>query len=133
MNRRDDKRIGNHLLAILVAADDLVHEVGIPPTAADLQDSGRVTQLAFGECIRRVGEAVARIDEIDADWLATTFPNVPWRDVEATRNRLTHDDWTVDDGILHRIATTHLPVLTDRMAAFLDEPDPYATAGGAST
>lgn len=29
----------------------------------------------------------------------------PWSDSKATRNLLTHHDWTIDDTILHRIAS----------------------------
>jgi uncharacterized protein with HEPN domain len=118
-------QIRRNLLAILDAASDLVHEVGIPASGDALIAAGRVQQLAFTECIRRAGEAVAQIDAIDDNWLNTNLPGIAWGAMKSTRNRLTHNYWTVDYQILHDIAVSHLPAVTSRIAAFLDEPDPY--------
>jgi uncharacterized protein with HEPN domain len=82
-------------------------------------------QLAFGECIRRVGEAVALIDALDDEWLGTTLPEVPWRNIKSTRNRLTHHYWTVDYQILFDIATIHLPAVTAPVAEYLGSDDPF--------
>ncbi len=87
-------------------------------------------QLAFCECIRRTGEAVAGLDAIDPTWLSAHFADAPWRDIKATRNRLTHRYWTIDYVILYDIATIHLPRVTAPVARFLGEADPYADVRG---
>lgn len=121
-----ERKIQRHLRAILDTTDDLILEVGIPGSATELANGSRMRQLAFCECIRRVGEAVAHIDALDDQWLRTAFPAIPWRDVKSTRNRLTHHDWTVDHQILFDIATIHLPRVTGPVADHLGAADPFA-------
>jgi uncharacterized protein with HEPN domain len=122
----NDDKIRRHLQAILDSSLDLTHEVGIPRSAEDLRSGSRMHQLAFGECIRRVGEAVALIDALDAEWLGTTLPEIPWRNIKTTRNRLTHHYWTVDYEILFDIATIHLPAVTAPVAEYLGTADPFS-------
>lgn len=110
---------------MLEAADDLINAVGIPATPADLEAGPRINQIAFGECIRRVGEAAAQIDSLADGWLLANFVAVPWRDIKATRNLLTHHYWVADFTILHTIATVHLRAVTEPVAAYLGLPDPY--------
>ena len=124
-SRDRNKQIGRNLEAILEAANDLLFAVGVPATGADLAAIDRKTQLAFCECIRRVGEAVAQIDAVDAAWLTTQFPDIAWAAAKSTRNRLTHRYWTLDYQILHDIAVLHLPAMTAPIATHLDLPDPY--------
>ncbi len=97
---------------------------GNPPTVAELEAASRTRQLAFFECVRRVGECAAQIDSLDAEWLGSQFPMIPWRDVKATRNRLTHRYWSVDYGILHGIASAHLPMVTKVVSSHLGTSDP---------
>lgn len=132
MSDENDNRIRRHLQAILDSSFDLTQEVGIPRSAEDLRTGSRMHQLAFGECIRRVGEAVALIDALDDEWLSTRLPDVPWRNIKSTRNRLTHHYWTVDFEILFDIATIHLPSVTAPVAEYLGSDDPFGDdpAGG---
>lgn len=125
MSRSIDKQIENHLAAILAAAADLIFEVGIPPTAAELESGPRIVQIALGECLRRIGEAVAQIDAIAPAWLGERFPELPWREIKATRNRLTHHYWTVDFTILHHVAAVDLALVTSPIATHLGVTDPY--------
>jgi uncharacterized protein with HEPN domain len=83
------QRPHRHLQAVLEAAADLVFEVGIPTEPAGMANVDGVHQLAFCECVRRVGESVAQIDALDPDWLSSHLSELPWRDIKATRNRLT--------------------------------------------
>ena len=119
------RQIDRNLLAILDATRDLLFEVRVPGTGDELRDAPRIQQLAFCECVRRVGEAVAQIDSIDEDWLTTNLPAVPWRAVKATRNRLTHQYWTIDYEILHTIATVALRAVAVDVSAKLGVANPY--------
>lgn len=131
MTKPDRQRqIKRNLQAILEATHDLRFEVGIPETVDELRGSPRIQELAFGECIRRVGEAVAQIDALDHAWLDDTFPGIPWAAVKATRNRITHQYWTLDHQILHDIAVIHLPAITSPVAAHLGVNDPYQPSTG---
>jgi uncharacterized protein with HEPN domain len=125
VSRDPQRQIARNLQAILEATSDLCNEVAIPDTAEDLAAAPRVQQLAFCECIRRVGEAVAHIDSIDDTWLAVNLPRIPWPAVKSTRNRLTHQYWTVDWQIMYDIATDDLPEITEAVSARLGLPDPY--------
>ncbi len=125
MTRDRSRQIDRNLLAVLDAATDLIVEVEIPETGDGLRDAPRIQQLAFCECVRRVGEAVAQIDALDGDWLSANFDDVPWPAIKSTRNRLTHRSWTVDFHIMHTIATESLPAVTAAIATRLGEPDPY--------
>lgn len=125
MSRQLDKQVNASLQTILDAANDLITEVGIPATAIDLIEGPRIVQIAFCECIRRAGEAVFRIDALVPGQLNETFPGVPWRDIKATRNMLTHHYWSVDYEILYSVATTHLAAVTTPVAAHLGTVDPY--------
>ena len=125
MTRDRSRQIDRNLQAVLDAATDLIVEVGIPETGDGLRDAPRIQQLAFCECVRRVGEAVAQIDALDGDWLSANFEDIPWPAIKATRNRQTHRYWTVDFQIMHTIATESLPAVTAAIATHLREPDPY--------
>jgi uncharacterized protein with HEPN domain len=125
VSRDPQRQIARNLQAILEATADLRTEVAIPDTADELAAAPRIQQLAFCECVRRVGEAVAHIDSIDDIWLAANLPGIPWPAVKATRNRLTHRYWTIDWQIMYDIATDDLPVITAAVSARLGLPDPY--------
>ena len=133
MSQDPEKQISRHLHAILDAASDLLFEVGVPATAEELADGDRTRQLAFCECVRRIGEAVARIDDINDTWLSIEFPGIPWSSVKATRNRLTHNYWTIDYVILHDSVVHDLPLLTAPVAAHLQTTDPYRRLDPART
>ena len=125
MTRDRDEQIRRNLQAILEAATDLLFEVEVPETGDDLANADRLHQIAFTECIRRAGEAVAQIDSLDATWLTKNFPGIPWQAMKSTRNRLTHPYWNADYQILHDIAVEHLPVVTGPVATYLSVQDPY--------
>ncbi len=125
MSKNPEKQIRRHLQAILDATSDLLFEVGVPDTAEELAGGDRTRQLAFCECVRRIGEAVAQIDSINNTWLTTEFPGIPWSSVKATRNRLTHSYWTIDYVVLHDSVVQALPSLTGPVAAHLQMTDPY--------
>lgn len=68
--------------------------------------------------IELIGEAATKIPaEIRA-----RFPDVPWRMVIATRNRLIHGYLGIDDDVLWNIIRNELPSLLDALSK-IDIPD----------
>lgn len=49
-------------------------------------------------------------------------PEVPWRQVVGTRNRLAHAYLTIEPETLWLIITQHMPGLRERLAALADDP-----------
>ncbi|HEY8667611.1 MAG TPA: DUF86 domain-containing protein [Tepidisphaeraceae bacterium] len=67
-----------------------------------------------------IGEAARRLSP---EFRATT-PQVPWRQVMATRNILAHDYDEVEDTIIWRIATFYVPELAGSIRPLLTPPPP---------
>jgi uncharacterized protein with HEPN domain len=57
--------------------------------------------------IEVIGEAASHVPEAVRD----RFPQVPWRVLTATRNRLIHGYLTIDDDILWNIVEVEIPAL----------------------
>jgi len=65
-----------------------------------------------------MGEAVRQVS-------ATTrsaHPDIPWRQIAGTRDRVIHGYFTVDLEIVWEIVETELPPLHQRLAAFVTDP-----------
>jgi uncharacterized protein with HEPN domain len=74
-----------------------------------------VARRAAAYAIQTISEAVRRIPE---DWLAD-FPTEPWGQIKGIGNRLRHEYFRVDDGILWEIMTTDIHALKTVMEAML--------------
>ncbi len=64
-----------------------------------------------------IGEACTKLDP---DFKAV-HPNIEWRKMSGTRNRLIHDYFGVDYDIVWDIIINKLPVLSDGIAEIIDE------------
>ena len=73
----------------------------------DALDSDRTLFLALTRLIELVGEASTRID----DPSRARFPEVPWRAIKETRNRLIHAYDDIDPDVLWQIVIVDLPQL----------------------
>jgi uncharacterized protein with HEPN domain len=73
----------------------------------DALDSDRTLFLALTRLIELVGEASTRVDDQSRAW----FPEVPWRAIKETRNRLIHAYDDIDPDVLWQIVTVDLPQL----------------------
>ena len=82
----------------------------------------RILRDAIERRVEIIGEAASRIS---AEF-RTRHPDIPWRQIVATRNILVHNYAAVDHVILHRIVVTHLPDMIARIEAILPPapPDP---------
>lgn len=65
-----------------------------------------------------IGEAATRVP----DAIRIAHPEVPWRQVIATRNRLVNGHLGIDDDTIWSIIEDDLQPLLDRLTLMLDEP-----------
>jgi uncharacterized protein with HEPN domain len=61
-----------------------------------------------------IGEGASRMP----DEARRANPEIPWRQLSDTRNRLIHGYLAVDSGLVWELATVHVPVLKGQLAAF---------------
>jgi uncharacterized protein with HEPN domain len=85
-------------------------------TRADLE-SDRVFFLALLKLVEIVGESATRISDIGQ----AAHPEIPWREIVGTRNRLVHGYDAVDYSILWNIATVDFPPLAKLIRALLPQ------------
>jgi uncharacterized protein with HEPN domain len=74
-----------------------------------------VFSLALLKLVEIVGEAAARIP----DSMRATHPEIPWREIIGTRNRLIHGYDAVDYDILWTIVTADFPPLARQIKALV--------------
>jgi uncharacterized protein with HEPN domain len=65
--------------------------------------------------IEIIGEGARRL----SDPFQTRHPQIPWRIIMATRHILAHDYDEVDNDIVWRIVTDHIPVLVEQLKALV--------------
>lgn len=111
MSRREDAVILRQMLDHVEEAISLVDG----RVRADL-DTDRVFFLALLKLVEIVGEAATRV----SDGMRTAHPEVPWREVIGTRNRLVHGYDAVDCDILWEIVAADFPALAGQIKSILD-------------
>ncbi len=87
-------------------------------TRADL-DENRMLELALVRLLEVVGEAASRVSTDTRQ----AYPNVPWSQIVALRNRLIHGYDNVDLDVLWAILRDDLPVLLAQIEAILQQHD----------
>ncbi len=78
-------------------------------------ESDRVFFLALLKLVEIVGEAGTRVSEA----AQTSNPEIPWRELIGTRNRLIHGYDAVDFDILWNIVTADFPPLAKQIKALV--------------
>lgn len=107
-----------YLEDIVRAADDIAGFVaGRMP--ADLEEDNQLRNaILFSLTV--VGEAA---NSLTAEFHAT-HGEVRWREVIAVRNRIVHGYFSLDDALVWQIATIHIPILREQVAAILRKEFP---------
>jgi len=96
--RRDDERLAD----ILEAAEKIAVRVAKGRAAFDADED---TQIVLVHLIQVIGEAAAEL----SDGFIAEHPEVPWRQIIATRNRVVHGYFEVDLDILWDVAVIDVP------------------------
>ncbi len=84
-------------------------------TRADL-DEDDMLSLATSHALEIIGEAAGRVPQEVRD----QYPQLPWKEIIGTRNRLAHGYDAVDMRVLWDILTLDLPPLIDQLRQAVD-------------
>ena len=109
--RRDDERLAD----ILEAANKIAVRAAKGRAAFDADED---TQIVLVHLIPVIGEAASGLS---VDFIAQ-HPEVPWRQIIATRNRVVHGYFEVDLDILWDVAVIDVPQLTSQVLAIQSGP-----------
>jgi len=67
--------------------------------------------------IEIIGEAARRVSSS----LREAHPEIPWRPIIAQRHILAHEYGEIEDALIWRVATTHVPALLAQLRSLVDE------------
>lgn len=106
MSRHDDSVSLSQMLEHIEEAVVLARR----HSRADLE-SDRVLFLALLKLVEIVGDAATRVSDTTRD----ASPDIPWREITGTRNRLIHGYDAVDHDILWEIVAADFPLLASQL------------------
>lgn len=104
---RDD---GERVTDILDAAEKIRRKVA---EGRDAFDADEYAQLAIVHLIQIIGEAANRL----SPELTDVHPEIPWRQIVATRNRVVHSYFDIDIDLLWTVAAIDIPKLEAQLRA----------------
>jgi uncharacterized protein with HEPN domain len=104
--RRDDERLAD----IIEAAERIAVRAARGRAAFDADED---TQIVLLHLVQVIGEAAAGL----SDGFIAQHPEVPWRQIIATRNRVVHGFFEVDPDILWDVAVIDVPQLASQVLA----------------
>jgi uncharacterized protein with HEPN domain len=84
------------------AVSEMVAGMGLQTYAAD-----RRTRRAVEREVEIIGEAARKVSEAFRD----AHSQIPWRKIMGQRHKLAHEYGEIEDAILWRVATIHVPEL----------------------
>ncbi len=106
-------------LQAMLSAARTVHDYLSDTTVTELV-ANPILRDAVERRVEIIGEAASRVS---LDFRAR-HPQIPWRQIIATRNILAHNYGRIDHVTLHRIVVTHVPVMIGQIEAILPPPPP---------
>ena len=80
----------------------------------------RRTRRAIEREVEIIGEAARKVSPACRD----AHPEVPWRKIVAQRHKLAHEYGEIEDEILWRVATVHVPELIELLKPLAPEIPP---------
>lgn len=105
-------------------AAKLVVETASRVSFAEFQ-SNVVLRWAVERGVEIIGEAAYSISED----LKAANPDIPWTKIMRQRNRLAHDYDDIDEALIWRVATVHIPDLLSKLGPLVPpsppEPGPH--------
>ena len=110
MSRSEDITRVRHMLDAGRKAIEFTHGGG----RADL-DKDEKLALSIVRLLEILGEAANNV----SDECQEEFPDIPWRQIAATRNRLIHGYFDVDLDVVWQIVSKDLPALVTQLEAIL--------------
>ncbi|THV39693.1 HepT-like ribonuclease domain-containing protein [Glycomyces buryatensis] len=105
---RDDSE---RLADILDAAEKIHRKV---VEGRDAFDADEYAQLAIVHLVQIIGEAANRL----SPEVTEAHPEIPWRQIVATRNRVVHSYFDVDLELLWTVAAVDIPRLAKQLRSF---------------
>jgi len=108
---RDDLEFLEDILARIELTNEFV------AGGRDIFDSSRVTQEAVIRNLEIIGEAARNI----SDELRAKHPEIPWKQIIAFRNFVTHVYWAINVERIWQIIEDDLPPLKTQVEAILNE------------
>jgi len=111
---RPDERTRAKLLDMQTASSEVMSFV----KGKSFDDYRRDTLLRRGveRSIEIIGEACRAVPES----FRAAHPNIPWLKIATQRHRIVHEYGSLDDEIVWKVATIHVPTLADALSRLLD-------------
>ena len=105
-----------YLMDILDEVDRAERFLGDIPSATKLLEDEK-TYYALLKVLKNIGEAVKHVPES----LRVNYLQVPWKDIIAFRNILTHEYFAISPAIVFDVVKKELPLLKEAVLKILEE------------
>lgn len=108
--------------------EDISHEFGLCQVIVaegydkfiELSPGGKANRRMAGRAVENVAEASRKLPQSWKD----SRSEVPWREIVAMRNKITHDFGEIDHHIVWEVIAKKFPVIADQLGLSVDA-DPF--------